>query len=182
MRLRRGGSRRHLRGRTALQADTEGWHAVRGRCPRLLTVQPSRLDSLACQRVAVQGSVQAVPLSGGVAPGYSRYSLPGWIVLLANGLSCRVLCRVSVQALCGVLCRVLCRVSVQALCGVLCRVLCRVSVQALCGVLCRVLCRVPPSLPLFVSLTFRLFVSLTLCLFSRYHLCSKSILAWKAIP
>ena len=41
------GSRRHLRGRTALQADTEGWHAVRGRCPRLLTVQPSRLDSLA---------------------------------------------------------------------------------------------------------------------------------------
>ena len=23
------------------------WHAVRGRCPRLLTVQPSRLDSLA---------------------------------------------------------------------------------------------------------------------------------------
>ena len=25
-----------------------GFHAVRGRCPRLLTVQPSRLDSLAC--------------------------------------------------------------------------------------------------------------------------------------
>ena len=24
------------------------WHAVRGRCPRLLTVQPSRLGSLAC--------------------------------------------------------------------------------------------------------------------------------------
>ena len=47
-RLRRCGSRRHLRGRTALQADTEGWHTVRGRCPRLLTVQPSRLDSLAC--------------------------------------------------------------------------------------------------------------------------------------
>ena len=44
------GSRRHLRGRTALQADTEGWHAVRGRCPRLLTVQPSRLDSLAGPR------------------------------------------------------------------------------------------------------------------------------------
>ena len=98
-----------------------------------------------------------MPLSGGVAPGYSRYSLPGWIVLLANVLPCRVLCRVSVQALCGVLCRV----SVQALCSVLCRV----SVQALCGVLCRVLCRVPPSLPLFVSLTFRLFVFLTLCLF-----------------
>ena len=105
-----------------------------------------------------------MPLSGGVAPGYSQYSLPGWIVLLANVLPCRVLCRVSVQALCGVLCRVLCRVSVQALCGVLCRILCRVSVQALCGVLCRVLCRVPPSLPLFVSLTFRLLVSLSLSL------------------
>ena len=25
-----------------------GFHAVRGRCPRLLTVQPSRLDCLAC--------------------------------------------------------------------------------------------------------------------------------------
>ena len=83
MRLRRGGSRRHLRGRIAFQADTE-----------------------------------EVPLSGGVAPGYSRYSLPGWIVLLANVLPCRVLCRVSVQAICGVLCRV----SVQALCSVLCRV------------------------------------------------------------
>ena len=99
-------------------------------------VQPSRL------------TLRGLPLSGGVAPGYSQYSLPGWIVLLANGLPCRVLCRVSVQALCGVLCRILCRV----------------SVQALCGVLCRVLCRVPPSLPLFVSLTFRLFVSLTLSL------------------
>ena len=31
----------------------------------------------------------------------------------------------------------------------------------------------PPSLPLFLSLSFSLF--------SRYHLCSKSILAWKAI-
>ena len=81
MRLRRGGSRRHLRGRTAFQADTEG-----------------------------------VPLSGGVAPGYSQYSLPGWIVLLANGLPCRVLCRVSVQALWGVLCRVLCSVRVGLLC------------------------------------------------------------------
>ncbi|MDD6076333.1 MAG: hypothetical protein PUB84_06265, partial [Bacteroidales bacterium] len=43
LRLRRGGSRRHLRGRTAFQADTEG-----------------------------------LPLSGGVAPGYSQYSLPGY--------------------------------------------------------------------------------------------------------
>ena len=58
-------------------------------------VQPSRL------------TLRGLPLSGGVAPGYSQYSLPGWIVLLANGLPCRVLCRVSVQALCGVLCRVL---------------------------------------------------------------------------
>ena len=48
VRLRRGGSRRHLRGRTALQANTEGGAAIRGRCPRLLTVQPSRLNSLAC--------------------------------------------------------------------------------------------------------------------------------------
>ena len=48
VRLRRGGSRRHLRGRTALQADTKGVADIRGRCPRLLTVQPSRLDSLAC--------------------------------------------------------------------------------------------------------------------------------------
>ena len=40
--------RRHLRGRTALQADTKGVADIRGRCPRLLTVQPSRLDSLAC--------------------------------------------------------------------------------------------------------------------------------------
>ena len=43
VRLRRGGSRRHLRGRTALQADTKGVATIRGRCPRLLTVQPSRL-------------------------------------------------------------------------------------------------------------------------------------------
>ena len=85
-------------------------------------VQPSRL------------TLRGVPLSGGVAPGYSQYSLPGWIVLLANGLPCRVLCRVSVQALCGVLCRVLCSVRVG--------LLCRVSVLALCGVLCRVLCSV----------------------------------------
>ena len=42
--------RRHLRVRTAFQADTE--------------------EAL---------------LSGGVAPGYSQYSLPGWIVLLAPG-------------------------------------------------------------------------------------------------
>ena len=43
VRLQRGGSRRHLRGRTALQADTKGVATIRGRCPRLLTVQPSRL-------------------------------------------------------------------------------------------------------------------------------------------
>ena len=67
-------------------------------------VQPSRL------------TLRGLPLSGGVAPGYSQYSLPGWIVLLANGLPCRVLCRVSVQALCGVLCRVLCSVRVGLLC------------------------------------------------------------------
>ena len=48
VRLRCGGSRRHLRGRTALQADTKGVADIRGRFPRLLTVQPSRLDSLAC--------------------------------------------------------------------------------------------------------------------------------------
>ena len=48
VRLQRSGSRRHLRGRTALQADTKGVADIRGRCPRLLTVQPSRLDSLAC--------------------------------------------------------------------------------------------------------------------------------------
>ena len=69
MRLRRGGSRRHLRGRTAFQADTEGVAAVRGRCPRLLTVQPSRLDSLACQRVAVQGSVQGFCAGGAAVRG-----------------------------------------------------------------------------------------------------------------
>ena len=51
-------------------------------------VQPSRLI------------LSELPLSGGVAPGYSQYSLPGWIVLLANGLPCRVLCRVSVQGFC----------------------------------------------------------------------------------
>ena len=33
-------------------------------------VQPSRLI------------LSELPLSGGVAPGYSQYSLPGWIVLL----------------------------------------------------------------------------------------------------
>ena len=53
-------------------------------------VQPSRL------------TLRGVHLSGGVTPGYSQYSLPGWIVLLANGLSaqgCRegLLCRVAVQ-------------------------------------------------------------------------------------
>ena len=36
-------------------------------------VQPSRL------------TLRGLPLSGGVAPGYSQYSLPGWIVLLAPG-------------------------------------------------------------------------------------------------
>ena len=43
-------------------------------------VQPSRL---------ILGEL---PLSGGVAPGYSQYSLPGWIVLLAvnfDTLKCR---------------------------------------------------------------------------------------------
>ena len=50
VRLQRGGSRRHLRGRTALQADTKGVATIRGRYPRLLTVQPSRLDSLAGSR------------------------------------------------------------------------------------------------------------------------------------
>ena len=34
-------------------------------------VQPSRL------------TLSGLPLSEGVAPGYSKYSLPGWIVLLA---------------------------------------------------------------------------------------------------
>ena len=34
-------------------------------------VQPSRL------------TLRGLPLSEGVAPGYSQYSLPGWIVLLA---------------------------------------------------------------------------------------------------
>ena len=72
-------------------------------------VQPSRL------------TLRGLPLSGGVAPGYSQYSLPGWIVLLANGLPCRVLCRVSVQALCGVLCRVLCSVRAVFCVGFLCR-------------------------------------------------------------
>ena len=62
-------------------------------------VQPSRL------------TLRGLPLSGGVAPGYSQYSLPGWIVLLANGLSaqgCRVglLCRVAVQGFECSLCRV----------------------------------------------------------------------------
>ena len=90
VRLQRGGSRRHLRGRTALQADTKGVATIRGRCPRLLAVQPSRLDSLAgpglCARCAfspfaaraaifagVQPSrliLRELPLSGGVAPGY----------------------------------------------------------------------------------------------------------------
>ena len=37
-------------------------------------VQPSRL------------TLRGLPLSGGVAPGYSQYSLPGWIVLLAVNL------------------------------------------------------------------------------------------------
>ena len=37
-------------------------------------VQPSRLI------------LSELPLSGGVAPGYSQYSLPGWIVLLAVNL------------------------------------------------------------------------------------------------
>ena len=43
-------------------------------------VQPSRL------------TLRGLPLSGGVAPGYSQYSLPGWIVLLAvnlDTLKCR---------------------------------------------------------------------------------------------
>ena len=43
-------------------------------------VQPSRLI------------MSELPLSGGVAPGYSKYSLPGWIVLLAvnlDTLKCR---------------------------------------------------------------------------------------------
>ena len=40
-------------------------------------VQPSRL------------TLRGLPLSGGVAPGYSQYSLPGWIVLLAPGLCAR---------------------------------------------------------------------------------------------
>ena len=43
-------------------------------------VQPSRLI------------LSELPLSGGVAPGYSQYSLPGWIVLLAvnlDTLKCR---------------------------------------------------------------------------------------------
>ena len=39
------GSRRHLRGRTALQADTEGVPCCPGALPRLLIVQPSRLRS-----------------------------------------------------------------------------------------------------------------------------------------
>ena len=56
VRLQRGGSRRHLRGRTALQADTKGVATIRG---------------------------------GGVAPDYSQYSLPGWIVLLCPGLCAR---------------------------------------------------------------------------------------------
>ena len=75
-------------------------------------VQPSRL------------TLRGLPLSGGVAPGYSQYSLPGWIVLLANGLSeqgcCAGLpCRVAVQG-----CRVglLCRVAVQGFECSLCRV------------------------------------------------------------
>ena len=44
-------------------------------------VQPSRLI------------LSELSLSGGVAPGYSKYSLPGWIVLLAvnlDTLKCRV--------------------------------------------------------------------------------------------
>ena len=44
-------------------------------------VQPSRLI------------LSELPLSGGVAPGYSQYSLPGWIVLLAvnlDTLKCRL--------------------------------------------------------------------------------------------
>ena len=41
-------------------------------------VQPSRLI------------LSELSLSGGVAPGYSQYSLPGWIVLLANGFLCRL--------------------------------------------------------------------------------------------
>ena len=43
-------------------------------------VQPSRL------------TLRGLPLSGGVAPGYSQYSLPGWTVLLAvnlDTLKCR---------------------------------------------------------------------------------------------
>ena len=43
-------------------------------------VQPSRLILI------------ELPLTGGVAPGYSKYSLPGWIVLLAvnlDTLKCR---------------------------------------------------------------------------------------------
>ena len=85
MRLRRGGSRRHLRERTAFQADTEGVAAVRGRCPRLLTVQPSRLDSLACQRAVRAGLPCRVAVQG-----------------------CRVglLCRVAVQGFECSLCRV----------------------------------------------------------------------------
>ena len=45
-----------------------------------VVVQPSRL------------TLRGLPLSGGVAPGYSQYSLPGWIVLLAvnlDTLKCR---------------------------------------------------------------------------------------------
>ena len=49
LRLRCCGSRRHLRERTAFQADTEGVPCCPGALPpALLTVQPSRLDSLAC--------------------------------------------------------------------------------------------------------------------------------------
>ena len=40
-------------------------------------VQPSRL------------TLRGGTLSGGVAPDYSQYSLPGWIVLLAPGLCAR---------------------------------------------------------------------------------------------
>ena len=67
--------------------------------------------------MSMSSSTQNAPSARRLAPPSSRaYSLPGWIVLLANGLPCRVLCRVSVQALCGVLCRVLCSVRVGLLC------------------------------------------------------------------
>ena len=43
------------------------FHAVRGRCPRLLTVQPSRLDSLACPGLRARWAL---------SPSSSRQSAP----------------------------------------------------------------------------------------------------------